>query len=245
MRKLSVSQAAEVLGITKEAIYNRIRRNSLKSIDEKGVKYVLIEDDEATNQPQTKTKTTKTNTKKSIKNVSENLTETTEERSEFIKFLLTQLEELKEQNRNLQDDKERLHAQKEQILISNKDEIAEIYKERDEKFRYFLQMLERPLLARQNGEYIRPIDVEFDEGHEIAHSEEKAKFDNEAKDEARVKKWLSLSEFLKGLNLKNKKKKKIQKLIIKNIGKSKFIKFKDGVIWVRNEKSIKQIVGEV
>ncbi|WP_169976383.1 DNA-binding protein [Campylobacter sp. RM16191] len=242
MRKLSVSQASEVLGITKEAIYNRIRRKSLKSIDEKGVKYVLIEDDEATNEPQTKAKTTKTNTKKIV---SENSSETSEERSEFIKFLLTQLEELKEQNRNLQDDKERLYAQKEQILIANKDEIAEIYKERDEKFRYFLQMLERPLLARQNGEYIRPIDVEFDEGHETAQSEEKAKFDSEVKDEIKVKKWLSLSEFLKSLNLKNKKIKKIQKLIIKNIGKSKFIKFKDGVIWVRNEKSIKQIVGEV
>ncbi|QKG28478.1 DNA-binding protein [Campylobacter sp. RM16187] len=242
MRKLSVSQASEVLGITKEAIYNRIRRKSLKSIDEKGVKYVLIEDDEATNEPQTKAKITKTNTKKIV---SENSSETSEERSEFIKFLLTQLEELKEQNRNLQGDKERLHAQKEQILIANKDEIAEIYKERDEKFRYFLQMLERPLLARQNGEYIRPIDVEFDEGHETIHSEEKAKFDNEVKDEPKVKKWLSLSEFLKSLNLKNKKIKKIQKLIIKNIGKSKFIKFKDGVIWVRNEKSIKQIVGEV
>ncbi|QCD53366.1 DNA-binding protein [Campylobacter sp. RM16192] len=242
MRKLSVSEAAEVLGITKEAIYNRIRRKSLKSIDEKGIKYVLIEDDEATNEPQTKAKTTKTNTKKIVSN---NSSETTEEQSEFIKFLLTQLEELKEQNRNLQDDKERLHAQKEQILIANKDEIAEIYKERDEKFRYFLQMLERPLLARQNGEYIRPIDVEFDEGYETTQSEEKAKFDSEVKDEPKVKKWLSLSEFLKGLNLKNKKIKKIQKLIIKNIGKSKFIKFKDGVIWVRNEKSIKQIVGEV
>lgn len=242
MRKLSVSQASEVLGITKEAIYNRIRRKSLKSIDEKGVKYVLIEDDAATNEPQTKAKTTKTNAKKIV---SENSSETSEERSEFIKFLLTQLEELKEQNRNLQDDKERLHAQKEQILIANKDEIAEIYKERDEKFRYFLQMLERPLLARQNGEYIRPIDVEFDEGHETTQNEEKAKFDNEVKDEPKVKKWLSLSEFLNGLNSKNKKKKKIQKLIIKNIGKSKFIKFKDGVIWVRNEKSIKQIVGEI
>lgn len=244
MRKLSVSEAAEVLGITKEAIYNRIRRKSLKLIDEKGVKYVLIEDNNATNEPQTKVKTTKTNAKKSTKQVSENLGEATQEQSEFIKFLLTQLEELKEQNRNLQDDKERLHAQKEQILIANKDEIAEIYKERDEKFRYFLQMLERPLLARQNGEYIRPIDVEFDEGDRSAQSEEKDKFNSEAKDEIKIKKWLSLSEFLKGLNLKNKKIKKIQKLIIKNIGKSKFIKFKDGVIWVRGEKSIKQIVGE-
>ena len=242
MRKLSVSEAAEILGITKEAIYNRIRRKSLKSVDEKGVKYVLIEDDEAANEPQTKAKTARTNVKRST--VSKNSSETTEEKSEFIKFLLTQLEELKELNQNLQDDKDRLFREKERILVANKDEIAEIYKERDEKFRYFLQMLERPLLARQNGEYIRPIDVEFDETNEAVYSEEKAKFSDEAKNEVKIKKWLSLSEFLNGLNLKNKKIKKIQKLIIKNIGKSKFIKFKDGVIWVRNEKSIKQIVGE-
>ena len=243
MRKLSVSEAAEILGITKEAIYNRIRRKSLKSIDEKGVKYVLIEDDEAANEPQTKAKTARTNVKRPT--VSKNSSETTEEKSEFIKFLLTQLEELKELNQNLQDDKDRLFREKERILVANKDEIAEIYKERDEKFRYFLQMLERPLLARQNGEYIRPIDVEFDETNEAVYSEEKVKFSDEAKNEVKIKKWLSLSEFLNGLNLKNKKIKKIQKLIIKNIGKSKFIKFKDGVIWVRNEKSIKQIVGEI
>lgn len=245
MRKLSVSEAAEVLGITKEAIYNRIRRKSLKSIDENGVKYVLIEDDKSANELQTKSKTTKPNAKKSTKNVSENSGETTEEKSEFIKFLLMQLEELKEQNRNLQEDKDRLHAQKEEILIANKDEISEIYKERDEKFRYFLQMLERPLLARQNGEYIRPIDVEFDEAEDVHETQAYSEFKSKEKDENKSKKWLSLSEFLNGLNSKNKKKKKIQKLIIKNIGKSKFIKFKDGVIWVRNEKSIKQIVGEI
>ncbi len=59
-------------------------------------------------------------------------------------FLLSQISELKEQNQNLQADKERLFREKEQILLNNKIEIAQIYRERDEKIRNFLNLLERP-----------------------------------------------------------------------------------------------------
>ena len=53
MEKLSVADAAIKLGISKEAIYNRIRRKTIKSIEEDGVKYVLLGDDKT---PTTKTK---------------------------------------------------------------------------------------------------------------------------------------------------------------------------------------------
>ena len=43
MQKLSVSEAAEILGITKEAVYNRIRRGSLKSLEKDGQKFVILE----------------------------------------------------------------------------------------------------------------------------------------------------------------------------------------------------------
>lgn len=238
MRKLCVSEAAEVLGITKEAIYNRIRRKSLKSIDENGVKFVLLDDEDQNLQPTkqdekaTSKKTAKTKAKKEPKG----------EKSygEFVEFLLTQIGELKDQNKNLQDGKEQLFREKEQILTDTKNEIHRIYQEKDEKFRYFLQMLQKPLLARQNGEYIRPIDVEFKENLDIKTSDEEI-----SGDDKKSKKWVSLAEFLKGLNLKEKKQKKLQKLIIKSIGKSKFVKFKDGVIWVKNEKSIKNMAGEL
>ena len=139
-------------------------------------------------------------------------------------FLLSQISELKEQNQNLQADKERLFREKEQILLNNKTEIAQIYRERDEKLRGFLSMLERPLLARQNGEYVAPIDVEFVE----------SKPENEGK-------WTSLAEFLKSQNLSGKSLKKTQNKIIKNIGKSKFIKFKKGVIMVKSKKISKEL----
>ena len=85
-------------------------------------------------------------------------------------------------------------------------------------------MLERPLLARQNGEYVAPIDVEFVE----------SKPENEGK-------WTSLAEFLKSQNLSGKSLKKMQNKIIKNIGKSKFIKFKKGVIMVKSKKISKEL----
>ena len=43
MSKLTISDAALKLGVSKEAIHNRIRRGSLKSIIEKGVKLVILE----------------------------------------------------------------------------------------------------------------------------------------------------------------------------------------------------------
>ena len=47
MRKLTVADAADELGITKEAVYNRIRRGSLKSVQENNERYILLEDEHA------------------------------------------------------------------------------------------------------------------------------------------------------------------------------------------------------
>ena len=43
MKKVSIGEAAEILGISKEAVYNRIRRNSLRTEEIDGVRYVLLE----------------------------------------------------------------------------------------------------------------------------------------------------------------------------------------------------------
>jgi len=218
MSKVPVSEAAEILGVTKEAVYNRIRRGTLKTFEKDGVKYVVLDGYEPQTAPKSAPKTSKSakssEPKKSAKTGEFDVNE----------FLLSQISELKEQNQNLQADKERLFREKEQILLNNKSEIAQIYRERDEKLRGFLSMLERPLLARQNGEYVAPIDVEFVE----------SKPENEGK-------WTSLAEFLKSQNLSGKSLKKTQNKIIKNIGKSKFIKFKKGVIMVKSKKISKEL----
>ena len=218
MSKVPVSEAAEILGVTKEAVYNRIRRGTLKTFEKDGVKYVVLDGYE----PQAASKSAP-KTSKSAKSSEPKKSAKTGE-FDVNEFLLSQISELKEQNQNLQADKERLFREKEQILLNNKSEIAQIYRERDEKLRGFLSMLERPLLARQNGEYVAPIDVEFVE----------SKPENEGK-------WTSLAEFLKSQNLSGKGLKKTQNKIIKNIGKSKFIKFKKGVIMVKSKKISKEL----
>jgi len=42
MSKMSIAEAAEFFGISREAIHNRIRRGSLESLIEDGVKLVEV-----------------------------------------------------------------------------------------------------------------------------------------------------------------------------------------------------------
>ena len=95
MQKLSVVEAAEVLGVTKEAVYNRIRRGTLKSVTEEGTKLVVLSDDAQENQS-----SVQLTNKRRKKNIDER----------YIELLLEQIEELKEKNKKLEEDKERLIA---------------------------------------------------------------------------------------------------------------------------------------
>ncbi|AII15378.1 hypothetical protein CIG2463D_1752 [Campylobacter iguaniorum] len=203
MKKVLVQEAAEILGITKEAVYNRIRRGSLKMTETNGTKYVFIGDTK-------ETKPKKEVTKKSKK-----------PDDDFGAYLISQVEQLKKENQKLQDDKDELFRQKEQILISKNEEIKEIYKSNDERLRNILTMLQQPLLARQNGEYIEAIDVEPSD--EID------------------RKWINLNDFLSNLAIKQKKLKKLQNYLLKCIGKEKFIKYKNGIIYVKFDLDYKKI----
>ncbi|QPH87370.1 DNA-binding protein [Campylobacter concisus] len=210
MQKLAINEAAEILGITKEAVYNRIRRGSINTVIENGTKFVIL-DEKPSSEKATKS------APKSIKTKSQN--------DEFVNYLLNELSELKSLNLNLQADKDRLFKEKEQMLIERKNEILQIYKDRDEKLMQFLNAMQRPLLAQKND------DIPNNEAIE-------AEIENESK-------WINLSEYLKELNLKPKATKKVSEKIIKNIHHSKFIKFKRGVILVRKHKNLKELIGEI
>ena len=93
MQKLAVNEAAEILGITKEAVYNRIRRGSLKTVIENGTKFVIL-DEEPSGEKPTK--------------IAPKSTKTKSQNDEFVSYLLNELNELKSLNLNLQADKERL-----------------------------------------------------------------------------------------------------------------------------------------
>lgn len=210
MKRLPVSEVALILGISKEAVYNRIRRGSLKSVEKDGVKFVLLDDDEndkADEKPKKSTQKPQINQDK------------------FIEFLLNELSELKTKNENLQGDKERLFKEKEQMLIDSKNEISQIYKERDEKLMAFLNAMQKPILQGKSEIKEGVIEAEIDDISE--------------------RKFISLSEFLRTLNLSQSELKKAQKKIIKRANRSKFIKFKDGVILVKKDKSLKQILGDL
>ncbi|MCR4942492.1 MAG: helix-turn-helix domain-containing protein [Campylobacter sp.] len=212
MLKVPIAQAAAMLGISKEAIYNRIRRGSLKAIEKNGQRFVLIDEGEDD------TAKTQTNKNKTFSNT---------KRDDFIKYLLAQIDELKALNLSLQADKDKLFREKENMLIESKKEISAIHKEKDERLMAFLQAMQNPLLNKNSNHDSHKnevIDAEIDQD---------------------TSKWQSLDEAINSQISNKKEKKKISKKIIKYIDKSKFVKFKNGVIYVKKDKNLKQIIGEI
>lgn len=211
MKKVSIGEAAEILGISKEAVYNRIRRNSLRTEEIDGVRYVLLEGAVSADEARG------TKAKASPKN------QTAPQNQSFIDYLIKEITELKGKIEALQSDKDRLHKEKEEILIASKEEIKLMYKERDEKLGYFLSFFDKPLISAKNRE-AKPFDVEVKE---------------KAYDE---REWTSLAKFIR--SLKRKKRPKAQSLIIENIGKSEFIRVEGNELLINQSLDIKSLKGK-
>ena len=210
MKKVSIGEAAEILGISKEAVYNRIRRNSLRAEESGGVRYVLLDDEIQQSEPASQSSAKSPRTSGAAGTQS------------FIDYLIKEISELKGKIEALQSDKDRLHKEKEEILIASKDEIKLMYKERDEKLRYFLSFFDKPLLSSKSRE-AKLYDVEIKE----------KTFDRSE--------WTSLAKFVK--SLKRKKRLKAQSLIIENIGKSEFIRVEGNELLINQSLDIKSLKG--
>lgn len=211
MKKVSIGEAAEILGISKEAVYNRIRRNSLRAEESGGVRYVLLDDEMQQSEPASQSSAKSSRTSGAAGTQS------------FIDYLIKEISELKGKIEALQSDKDRLHKEKEEILIASKDEIKLMYKERDEKLGYFLSFFDKPLLSSKSRE-AKPYDVEIKE----------KTFDRSE--------WTSLAKFIK--SLKRKKRLKAQSLIIENIGKSEFIRVEGNELLINQSLDIKSLKGK-
>ena len=211
MKKVSIGEAAEILGISKEAVYNRIRRNSLRTEEIDGVRYVLLEGAVSADEARG------AKAKASPKN------QTAPQNQSFIDYLIKEVAELKGKIEALQEDKDRLHKEKEEILIASKEEIKLMYKERDEKLGYFLSFFDKPLISAKNRE-AKPFDVEVKE---------------KTYDE---REWTSLAKFIR--SLKRKKRPKAQSLIIENIGKSEFIRVEGSELLINQSLDIKSLKGK-
>lgn len=141
MAKLTIQEASEHFKVSKEAIHNRIRRGSLASMNEHGVKYVIVDDVQTPLKPVTND-------------------------DKYYSFLEEQNKTLQEKVQKLEKDNSTLRDQKEQMLIEERIKIENIYKEKDEQLKNILQSFSAKLLEGRDESQIanaEVIDVSSDE----------------------------------------------------------------------------------
>ena len=157
MKKMSVNDAAVYFSVSKEAIHNRIRRGSLQSVIEEGVKMVLIDENQA--RPQTKKSTQPK--RSSVPN------------DRYYKLLEQQNEKLQSRVDTLENETRTLRDQKEQMLIQEREKIERIYKEKDEQLKNILStissqfMLNAPQEVMEENTLEAEIEPEPVEANEV------------------------------------------------------------------------------
>ena len=107
MKKVSIGEAAEILGISKEAVYNRIRRNSLRAEESGGVRYVILDDEMQQSEPASQSSAKSSRTSGAAGTQS------------FIDYLIKEISELKGKIEALQEDKDRLHKENVENTVHN------------------------------------------------------------------------------------------------------------------------------
>ncbi|WP_321779511.1 DNA-binding protein [Sulfurimonas sp.] len=183
MSKMSIADAATKLGVSKEAIHNRIRRGSLQSVVEDGIKYVLI------------TKSSQTTNKTSTRRVSVVHTD-----AKYYKFLEEQNQKLQTKVEKLEGETKTLRDQKEQMLISEREKIEQIYKDKDEQLKNILNTISSKFLLNAPDE------------EELVEVEIEAQAEKEGTP-------ISLKSYLKNNNISKKKSLKIKERF-KKVAKS-------------------------
>jgi len=214
MAQLTVAEASQVLGITKEAIYNRIRRGSLNSVTKDGTKYVLLDATSSSHHSPTPAPPPQDD--------------------RYVKLLESQVEELKNHAQKLEADKSQLIADKEALLRESKAEIERIYKERDKQLRIILSLIKRPALAKpQTPKTEEAIDADF---------EELAPYEKEMVTPKNSIEWVNLHLYLQQKGVSTKKQKKIAAALAAKVGFSKDVKEENGVLFFARDKKLKEIL---
>ncbi|MDF1878644.1 DNA-binding protein [Sulfurimonas sp. SAG-AH-194-C20] len=204
MKKLSVAQAAEYFGVSKEAIHNRIRRGSLEVIIENGIKMVLLNPDKIIKQ-----------TRKTTQKLT-----STQNDERYYKLLQEQNEKLQWRIEKLEGETRTLRDQKELMLINEREKIEAIYKEKDEQLKnilstlssQFMQLREKPSSPEDESE---TLEVEIQDSKSI-----------------KEKSIVSLKKYLKLKKYSEKKSKRIKKAFIKKAKKDERITLINGKIYL-------------
>jgi len=150
MKKMSVGEAAEHFGISREAIHNRVRRGSLEVVVEDGVKLIVVDTDAKKTTP---------------KRASSKRSSLGSER--YYKLLEEQNAKLQSRVEKLEDETRSLRDQKEMMLIQEREKIEQIYKEKDEQLKNILNsiaskfMLSAP--AEDEVQEVEALEAEIDE----------------------------------------------------------------------------------
>jgi len=140
MKKMTLQEAAQHFGVSREAIHNRIRRGSLQSVMEGDVKMVLVDEKSVKKAPR---KTTRSSANSN------------DER--YYKLLQEQNAKLQARVETLESETRSLRDQKEQMLIEERQKIERIYKEKDEQLKNILQTLASKFMLEA------PVETEIEE----------------------------------------------------------------------------------
>jgi hypothetical protein len=183
--QLSVNDAAEFFGVSKEAIHNRIRRGSLEVVVENGVKMVKF--DESQSQNLQKSSTPK-----------REQTQLRAHDERHYRLLEEQNARLQKRVEALEDETRSLRDQKELMLIAEREKIESIYKEKDEQLKNILATLSQQFMLTLSN---NPNDTNL---------YEQETFDAEIDEPSIGSNIVSLKKFLKSLGLPKSKTKKLK-----------------------------------
>lgn len=190
MGKMTVAEAAAHFNVSKEAVHNRIRRGTLDCVIEHGVKYVLV---------------------------GESRKEEAKDESRYYGYIEKENERLKTRVEQLENETKTLRVQREEMLISERDKVEQIYKERDEQLRNVLQVVASKFLSHVNVDSV----IEEAVTAEVIESEP-------VKNEL-----VTLKDFLKLKQYKKKQKEKIKARFKKLCGKDeRIIEKEDGKLYL-------------
>lgn len=187
MANMTILDAAEHLGVSKEAIHNRVRRGSLAVTVIDGIKYVDV--DASVKPAATKAKKAPTTRRSTAKESDERYYKLLEEQNVQLQV---KVEKLEGETRSLRD-------QKEEMLIQEREKIEQIYKDKDEQLKNILKTISSQFMLNA------PTQVEAEEHVDAEITEEVVL------DEPKVKgELISLKKYLKKHNFSEKKVEKIK-----------------------------------
>lgn len=164
MASMTIADAAEYLGISREAIHNRIRRGSLEVSLIEGVKYVDVN------------VTSKSISPAKVKKAPTKIVSTQNAQERYYKLLEEQNAQLQVKVEKLEGETRTLRDQKEDMLIQERIKIEQIYKDKDEQLKNLLHtissqfMLHAPLVTQEEH-----LDAELEEVAEVIESVEEEK----------------------------------------------------------------------